>query len=91
MQLLGAIAVGVVVLMAAATVIWWGALREAFMDPATPYQTYTPPPAPDYAQSEAWSLAPQGDDKREGGPGAAGARPAGGGRAGHLLYRADHL
>lgn len=56
---------GVVLLLLIALWIWWGALREGLMDPATPYQTYTPPPAPDYAQSEAWSLAPQGNDRRE--------------------------
>ena len=30
-------------------------------DPHVPFQTYTPPPAPDYAQKSAWAMAPEPD------------------------------
>ena len=32
------------------------------LDPKTPYQTYKPPPAPDYAQRAAWFLMPTGPE-----------------------------
>jgi hypothetical protein len=46
----------VVLVLALATIVWWGSIREALMDPGVPYQTYTPPPAPDYSQAAAWAL-----------------------------------
>lgn len=44
------------ILIAVAVVIWWGPLREYAMDPSVPFETYTPPPAPDYSKPEAWAL-----------------------------------
>ena len=38
--------------------IWWGSIQEALHDPGIPYQTYTPPPAPDYALASSWALIP---------------------------------
>ncbi|MFM8376289.1 MAG: DUF3089 domain-containing protein [Phenylobacterium sp.] len=34
-------------------------IRLAAMDPGKPFQIYTPPPAPDYGQPEAWALLPE--------------------------------
>src|ERR1700744_2992064 len=50
--------VGLVLLLAAAVVRCRGDLIREQLDPKTPYQTYRPPPAPDYAQPTAWRLAP---------------------------------
>lgn len=49
-----------------AVVVFVGLVFEVFrgdlirysLDPKTPYQTYRPPPAPDYAQAKAWYLLP---------------------------------
>lgn len=45
-------------LVAVALLVWWGPLRETAMDPGVPFETYTPPPAPDYASPKAWALLP---------------------------------
>lgn len=45
-----------VFLITAATFVWLSDIRIAAMDPQTPFQTYTPPPAPDYARPSAWAL-----------------------------------
>jgi hypothetical protein len=47
--------VALVVLVVAA---FRGDLIRYSLDPKTPYQTYKPPPAPDYAQRSAWALMP---------------------------------
>lgn len=49
----------VVLLFGAGLSIWWGSIQEALRDPGIPYQTYRPPPAPDYAQSSSWALLPK--------------------------------
>jgi len=49
---------GLLVLLAVAFVLLRGDLIREQLDPKTPYQTYRPPPAPDYAQPTAWRLAP---------------------------------
>ncbi len=49
----------VAVVVGASTLVWWGAIREALMDPAVPFQTWTPPPAPDYARPASWALLPR--------------------------------
>jgi hypothetical protein len=38
--------------------IFRGDLIRYSLDPKTPFQTYKPPPAPDYAQRQAWFLLP---------------------------------
>jgi hypothetical protein len=44
--------------MATAAMGFRGDLIRWSLDPRTPYQTYRPPPAPDYAQRQAWFLLP---------------------------------
>jgi Protein of unknown function (DUF3089) len=39
---------------------FWGDLVSTALDPKVPFQTYKPPPAPDYSTSEAWYLRPSG-------------------------------
>lgn len=48
--------VGVLVL---ATAVWRGDILRAALDPQVPFQTYDPPPAPDYASPHAWALLDQ--------------------------------
>jgi hypothetical protein len=45
--------VGLVLLIVA---IWRGDILRAALDPQIPFQTYDPPPAPDYTQTQAWAL-----------------------------------
>ena len=45
-------------LLAMAAWVWRDDIAQALLDPREPYQTYTPPPAPDYAQRSAWALLP---------------------------------
>jgi hypothetical protein len=46
------------IFLVAAFLIFRGDLIRYSLDPKTPYQTYKPPPAPDYAQRAAWFLLP---------------------------------
>lgn len=39
-----------------ATAVWRGDILRAGLDPQVPFQTYDPPPAPDYARPEAWAM-----------------------------------
>jgi hypothetical protein len=50
--------VGLLLLFGAAAVLFQGDLIRYALDPKTPFQTYRPPAAPDYAQSMAWYLSP---------------------------------
>jgi hypothetical protein len=45
-----------------AVAVFRGDLIRYSLDPKTPYQTYRPPPAPDYAQRAAWFLLPTHPD-----------------------------
>ena len=47
---------GIVLLLATALAIWRGDILQAGLDPQVPFQTYTPPPAPDYGSPAAWAL-----------------------------------
>lgn len=49
---------GLTLILGAATTIFWGDLVSTDLDPKIPYQTYQPPPAPDYARVGAWRLWP---------------------------------
>jgi len=49
---------GFVLLLGLATGVFWDDLMKTSLDPKTPFQTYKPPPAPDYARPEAWALTP---------------------------------
>lgn len=46
----------VVAVLALAVAIWRGDILQAWLDPQVPFQTYTPPPAPDYARADSWAL-----------------------------------
>jgi hypothetical protein len=52
-----AVAAGVIVLLVAYSVFRGDLIRYS-LDPRTPFQTYQPPPAPDYSQARAWFLLP---------------------------------
>jgi hypothetical protein len=56
-----------VFLLTAAVAVWRGDILRAGLDPQVPFQTYEPPPAPDYADPRAWALL----DARAPGAGAA--------------------
>ena len=51
---------GAVLLVGAGVGAFWGDLVRTGLDPKVPFQTYEPPPAPDYSRDMAWSLRPQG-------------------------------
>jgi hypothetical protein len=59
---------GLVLLTAAAAFFWRDDIMQAGLDPKEPFQTYDPPPAPDYAQASAWALAPQPRTPQPGDP-----------------------
>lgn len=50
--------VGIALVLGVATGVFWGDLRRTALDPKVPFQTYKPPPAPDYAARAAWALMP---------------------------------
>ncbi len=52
------LAAGVLSLLLAATLYWRDDILRTRLDPKAPYQTYRPPPAPDYARRDAWALLP---------------------------------
>ena len=55
-QWVGVVGIGLVLLVAAAVAVWRGDILKAGLDPKVPFQTYTPPPAPDYRQPTTWAL-----------------------------------
>ena len=55
-QWAGWIGLAVVLLLATAVAVWRGDILKAGLDPQVPFQTYTPPPAPDYGDPTAWAL-----------------------------------
>jgi hypothetical protein len=50
--------IGALVFLGLAFAAFRGDLIRYSLDPKTPFQTYRPPPAPDYAQPAAWRLLP---------------------------------
>lgn len=50
-----------------AAAIWRDDIVRTTLDPKVPFQTYDPPPAPDYVQRSAWALRPM--DGGQGRPG----------------------
>ena len=54
--------VAAVAFLGVAFVAFRGDLIRYSLDPKTPFQTYRPPPAPDYAQRKAWFLLPTHPD-----------------------------
>lgn len=55
-QGVGWFGLGLVLLLAAAVAVWRGDILRAGLDPQVPFQTYRPPPAPDYRAPVAWAL-----------------------------------
>lgn len=55
-QWLGWTGLAIVLVLATAVAIWRGDILRARLDPQVPFQTYSPPPAPDYDQPTAWAL-----------------------------------
>ncbi len=55
-QWAGVVGFALVFLIAAAVAVWRGDILRAGLDPQIPFQTYTPPPAPDYADDAAWVM-----------------------------------
>ena len=47
-----------IMLLAAALMIWWGDILQALLDPELPYAVYKPPPPPVYARASSWALSP---------------------------------
>jgi hypothetical protein len=54
-----------IVLLIAAAFIWRDDILRTALDPQEPFQTYVPPPAPDYAEPTSWALLP--DSKSDAG------------------------
>ena len=55
-QWAGWIGLGLVLLVVTAVAVWRGDILRAGLDPQVPFQTYEPPPAPDYGKPTAWAL-----------------------------------
>ena len=55
-QWIGWAGFALVFLLAAAVAVWRGDILRAGLDPQIPFQTYDPPPAPDYAASASWAM-----------------------------------
>ena len=55
-QTLGWLGIGLFLLLASAVAIWRGDILKAGLDPKVPFQTYTPPEAPDYGSVSAWAM-----------------------------------
>jgi hypothetical protein len=55
----------VVLVLLVGLLVWRGDILEDWLDPKVPYQTYTPPPAPNYASAKAWALRPDSSKPTE--------------------------
>ena len=55
-QWVGYAGFAVVFILTASVAMWRGDILRAGLDPQQPFQTYEPPPAPDYAQARAWAM-----------------------------------
>ncbi|WP_395650688.1 DUF3089 domain-containing protein [Brevundimonas sp.] len=55
-QVIGWTGLVLVGLLALAIAVWRGDILRAALDPQVPFQTYEPPPAPDYARPDSWAL-----------------------------------
>jgi hypothetical protein len=56
--------IGIVLVLGVATGVFWDDLKRTALDPKTPFQTYHPPPAPDYARRNSWALFPTDPDAK---------------------------
>lgn len=50
--------VGLIVLLLVAAFVFRRDILRTALDPKVPFQTYQPPPAPDYARTSSWALLP---------------------------------
>src|SRR4051812_11685852 len=73
---------GLLLVLAVGVVAFWGDLVSTALDPKVPFQTYDPPPAPNYALAGAWYLRPSAGDKAPAGVFFAPPPPYDGGRNG---------
>ena len=55
-QWVGYTGFALVFILVAAVAVWRGDILKAGLDPQVPFQTYEPPPAPDYHQPAVWAL-----------------------------------
>jgi hypothetical protein len=55
-QWAGWVGLTIVLLLVTAVSVWRGDILRAALDPQVPFQTYEPPPAPDYDDPAAWAL-----------------------------------
>lgn len=55
-QWVGYAGFALVFLLTAAVAVWRGDILRAGLDPQVPFQTYQPPPSPDYERASAWAL-----------------------------------
>ncbi len=55
-RIIGGVLIGLVALIVLAILVWRGDILRSGLDPEVPFQTYDPPPAPDYAERSAWAL-----------------------------------
>ncbi|MDI6625279.1 MAG: DUF3089 domain-containing protein [Brevundimonas sp.] len=56
-QWLGWTGFALVFLLTAAVAVWRGDILRAGLDPQVPFQTYQPPPAPNYSRADAWAMS----------------------------------
>ena len=49
-------------LLLVASIVFRDDIFQSLLDPGIPFQTYTPPPAPDYALDETWAALPEAPD-----------------------------
>lgn len=62
----GLILGGLALLLALAAWVWREDILRTSLDPRIPYQTYVPPPPPDYASPTAWALLPGAPTQADG-------------------------
>jgi hypothetical protein len=55
---LGMALLAFILLLGVAAGVYFDDLMRTALDPKTPFQTYKPPPAPDYGREDAWALLP---------------------------------
>lgn len=55
-QWVGWVGLTFLLLLITAVAVWRGDILQAGLDPQVPFQTYEPPPAPDYDDPSAWAL-----------------------------------
>lgn len=49
----------ILIVLGLGVVVFWGDLVSTALDPKVPFQTYKPPPGPDYAKTSGWYLRPK--------------------------------